>query len=117
MLARSLAGQEETGTALPYDDVEAGQWYYEPIANAWNAGWLAESDAFRPQDKITQAEAQEILDAAAAAYGLPRSWTEACVAAAMEAQAASGLELPEGQVSRGAAASMAAALVEEVYGS
>ena len=118
MLARSLAGQEEeTGTALPYDDVEAGQWYYEPISHAWNAGWLAESDTFRPLDKITQAEAQEILDAAAAAYGLSRSWTEACVAEAMEAQAASGLELPEGQVSRGAAASMAAALVEEVYGS
>ena len=68
-------------------------------------------------DKITQAEAQEILDAAAAAYGLSRSWTEACVAEAMEAQAASGLELPDGQVSRGTAASMAAALVEEVYGS
>ena len=117
MLARSLAGQEETGTVLPYDDVEAGQWYYAPIESAWNAGWLAESDAFRPQDKITQAEAQEILGAAAAAYGLSRSWTEACVAEAMEAQAASGLELPEGQVSRGAAASMAAALVEEVYGS
>lgn len=117
MLARSLAGQEETEAALPYADVEPGQWYYEPIVIAWNAGWLTAADSFRPLEKITEIEAQELLDAAAAAYGLSSSWTKACIAEAMEAQAASGSALSEGEVTRGAAASMAAALVEEVYGS
>ena len=48
-----------------YSDVKADHQYFGEILSAFNAGWISESDAFKPEDGITLSEAVKILLCAA----------------------------------------------------
>ena len=114
MLTRGL-GLEAGEESPPYTDLEEGLWYMETVSAAWSAGLLPEDvETFRPDDPITEEEAEAFFAAAAQYRGVEDSDTlaEQAVSQAMERQKEEGTELKEGILSRGAAACAAATLLE-----
>ena len=58
-----LAGSEASGTAVPFKDVQAGQYYYAPLCWAVQNGIVNgyEDNTFRPDNVITRAELSAMI--------------------------------------------------------
>lgn len=108
-----------TGVTLPFSDVHEEDWFYDEVAAAWAAGLLpAGEEQLFPEKPMTGAEVLELFVTVGNYAGLENS--EALCARAMTqalaGQRVNGSELPKGQVSRGAAASVLAAIIRAVEG-
>ena len=115
MLTRAL--QLSTGgLELPFEDVEPGQWYWEPVAAAWQAGWLEETAEFRPLETITRTEAIAFLTAAAQEAGIENAaaWGRETASKALAAQETGGAAAEKDTLTRGAAAFAAAELLRRL---
>ena len=97
MLTRGL-GLEAGEESPPYTDLEKGLWYMETVSAAWSAGLLPEDvETFRPDDPITEEEAEAFFAAAAQYRGAEDSDTlaEQAVSQAMKQQKEEGTELED----------------------
>jgi len=102
---------------MPYTDLAEGKWYMETISTAWSAGLLPEGETlFRPDEAAAPQEAEQLLAAAAERAGVENAaqWAEQAVADAAAAQRAANSDLPEGELSRGAAAAAVAQLLRQM---
>ena len=114
MVTRSLRLEAGEDTP-PYTDLEEGQWYLDTVAAAWSAGLLPEGETlFRPDDPATVEEAAALLDTAVGFLGgeAAGSWGAETVGAAVSRQDDAGAQVPEGTLSRGAAAAAVADLLQ-----
>ena len=117
MIARALGqGSSADEGEIPFTDVPADAWYFAPVQLAWKSGWLEEQETFRPLETITAKEAWGFLATVGESCGIDDSLTWAQeVWADAEAEAQQQAALPDWDntlVTRGAAAYLAAALVE-----
>lgn len=117
MIARALGqGSSADDGEIPFTDVPADAWYFAPVQLAWKSGWLEEQETFRPLETITAKEAWGFLATVGESCGIDDSLTWAQeVWAEAEAEAQQQAALPDWDnslVTRGAAAYLAAALVE-----
>jgi len=66
MLARALGRGAPTGSDVPYSDVPAGAWYFNPVQKMKELGLtaFAQGDEFRPNEPLTREEMASMLAAA-----------------------------------------------------
>lgn len=115
MIARALGhSSSDTDGEIPFTDVPADAWYYGPVLLAWESGWLEENTEFRPLETITAGEARGFLATVGESCGIADSaaWAQTVWSEALTQQQAALPDWDETLVTRGAAAYLAAALVE-----
>lgn len=106
-----LAGDPDI---LPYTDTKA-EWVLKPLAGVWQAGLLPKGETeFRPSEPVTPEEMTDFMGTVAEFVGRPdaRTWAKGAVKEAAEKQAASGIEAPEGVLTRGAMTYVLADLIQ-----
>ena len=115
MIARALGhGSSDTGSAIPFTDVPSDAWYFAPVQLAWESGWLEENAEFRPLEAMTAVDARGFLATVGESCGIENSdaWARTVFDEAMAQQQAAQPDFDPTLLTRGAAACMAAALVE-----
>ena len=115
MIARALGqGSSADDGEIPFTDVPADAWYFAPVQLAWKSGWLEEQESFRPLETITAKEAWGFLATVGESCGIDDSltWAQEVWAEAEAQQQAALPDWDNSLVTRGAAAYLAAALVE-----
>ncbi len=106
MLTRSL-GLQGSHSSHVFEDVAENAWYRDVIGAAADAGWIAKTKTFRPQEDITAGDAMIFLANAGAGKGLIDA-----LETVQKKQQQEGYLGKKGTLSRGAAAWMVAWMLE-----
>ena len=109
MLTRSLYLTPADGAVLPFTDVPEGSWYYSHVAAGWSAGVIPSSEAFSPNDPMTEEAVRVMFTGAALRAGIENAgvWANNVIDQVLVQARQEG----ETEFTRGVAAAIVAQLV------